>query len=216
MTVISKRDRKPRIKRHRACASEFDYNGWKDYGQWRRQVSGISESESDKGGESIDGKKDCWNKCDFPSQCRWGGKSNLLTSEIEVVPPMTQDGTGASGKGADDRPVGVLLKTSSEHIRGSEQKGHESKFREEMDEAEEMGHCKRDDGIAPLMPTVSDSKTLDDIELEIRKSLQRVSDMASEMMVQICCPILNTESKKVRTSNNWKRARPRSGEVTAY
>lgn len=90
-----------RAKRHRACASEFDYQGWKAWGRWKRSgkeeeemgdevslSSGESESSSsdgiydddDEGGKEEDTcgstplTKDCWTMCDYPSECRWGSR----------------------------------------------------------------------------------------------------------------------------------------------
>ncbi|KAF1979509.1 hypothetical protein BU23DRAFT_636530 [Bimuria novae-zelandiae CBS 107.79] len=51
--------RAARTKRHRACTSEFDYQGWKTWGRWKR--SG----------------RHCWNNCDYPSECRWGRRFGM-------------------------------------------------------------------------------------------------------------------------------------------
>ncbi|KAF3033573.1 hypothetical protein E8E12_004504 [Didymella heteroderae] len=84
---------KRRVKRHKACASEFDYLGWKGWGRWRRAslaprlrpkgtstartemtgVTGITDVEEDAK------KKDCWRDCDYPSQCRWGKRVGIHT-----------------------------------------------------------------------------------------------------------------------------------------
>ena len=41
--------------RHKACASEFDYQGWKVFGTWRREVlRAVAERESEN--EEVEGK----------------------------------------------------------------------------------------------------------------------------------------------------------------
>jgi len=113
---VTKRDRKTGLKvtrKSRACASEFDYQGWKSWGSWRRDVDEqravaealqIENVESQSAsvvprplfapavpqeGQWLQGiwtrkpavestptpdfwQKDCWNTCDYPSECRWG------------------------------------------------------------------------------------------------------------------------------------------------
>ncbi|KAF1834826.1 hypothetical protein BDW02DRAFT_568650 [Decorospora gaudefroyi] len=79
-TTTIKAWRKPsnpsRVRKHRACGSEFDYSGWKAWGRWRR------------GGKRLDsaGKKDCWNTCDYPSECRWGKKFGIHTPVEAMFP----------------------------------------------------------------------------------------------------------------------------------
>ncbi|MCJ1454603.1 hypothetical protein MMC28_004956 [Mycoblastus sanguinarius] len=53
-----------KTKRHKACTSEFDYIRWKEFGNWKRNVPG-PESTSDLC------RKDCEDRCDFPSACHW-------------------------------------------------------------------------------------------------------------------------------------------------
>ncbi|MCJ1484027.1 hypothetical protein MMC06_004195 [Schaereria dolodes] len=52
-------------KKHNACGSVFDYAGWKAWGEWRR----IQRQDVDDLNQ--EGSKDCINRCDYPSQCRW-------------------------------------------------------------------------------------------------------------------------------------------------
>lgn len=56
-------------KHHKACASEFDYGAWKEWNEWRR---GEKNAGKKAGGEEEVGRRMCWEKCNFPSQCRWG------------------------------------------------------------------------------------------------------------------------------------------------
>ena len=86
-TVIANRRRraKPRFKRHRACTSEFDYQGWKKWSNWRRGQTGYTIMHSglstpDSGISMSPPRtsrqhKDCWHRCDYPSECRWGVES---------------------------------------------------------------------------------------------------------------------------------------------
>ncbi|KAF2808116.1 uncharacterized protein BDZ99DRAFT_500368 [Mytilinidion resinicola] len=88
-----------RVRTHRACASEFDYQGWKTWGQWWRGGGGggdedvrmvdaatssdaysFSSSSSDTESEP-DAKpaKSCWDRCDYPSECRWGKQFGVHT-----------------------------------------------------------------------------------------------------------------------------------------
>lgn len=51
-----------RLKKHRACISEFDYSGWADFGAWRSATTGqVVRRDS----------KHCEDECNFPSSCHW-------------------------------------------------------------------------------------------------------------------------------------------------
>jgi hypothetical protein len=63
-----------RKKRGQSCSSEFDYIGWKEWGEWRRKVLGNLEN----GRKANYSAKGC-QKCEFPSQCRYA--SNHTSSE---------------------------------------------------------------------------------------------------------------------------------------
>lgn len=145
---VTKRDRKTGLKvtrKSRACASEFDYQGWKSWGNWRRdveeqraaaealaafdaevEVAVAVESDGDlrvedvakeqglipkplfakqavpavmpEEGEWLSGnifakkaaaaallEKDCWNTCDYPSECRWGKQFGAAQTRAQVV-----------------------------------------------------------------------------------------------------------------------------------
>lgn len=53
-------------KRGRSCSSEFDYIGWREWGEWKRKVLGTLENNI----ETRHVQKGC-EKCDYPSQCRY-------------------------------------------------------------------------------------------------------------------------------------------------
>jgi hypothetical protein len=68
------------VKKHRACASEFDYAAWKALGEWRRDCL-VSPTPSSKY------STDCWRNCDFPSECRWGDKvSQKVEHDSPTIP----------------------------------------------------------------------------------------------------------------------------------
>ncbi|OCK74365.1 hypothetical protein K432DRAFT_409923 [Lepidopterella palustris CBS 459.81] len=95
-----------RVRRHRPCASEFDYQGWKRWGKWRRyeeeehwdpEPVSIFEEDSSASSSSEDERlkevKNCWNNCNYPSECRWGKQFGAHTPAkidapvISVCPP---------------------------------------------------------------------------------------------------------------------------------
>ena len=116
----SKRTGNKKTIRHKACASEFDYQAWKAWGTWRRDVAeqiaaaaALEEFLNDqpmsltvptlpeegrwlKGTwtrKVVSGKstrdfrgKDCWNTCDYPSECRWGKQYGVQTPVVSSTP----------------------------------------------------------------------------------------------------------------------------------
>ena len=91
-----------RVKRHRACASEFDYAGWKVWGRWRRGVGGGSRRVEHEDGKKKEKEKDCWNSCDYPSECRWGKRFGVHTP-VELEFPEVH--VGGSGEDTLNRAV---------------------------------------------------------------------------------------------------------------
>lgn len=123
-TTVVKRSKKNGYKktiRHQACASEFDYQGWKAWGTWRRALAEqveaaellLGEETGDLGlctpttpseSQWLNGrwtqklaplkstkdfwKKNCSDKCDYPSECRWGKQYGVHTpvKATNVVP----------------------------------------------------------------------------------------------------------------------------------
>lgn len=219
MTVISKRDQTPRVKRHRACASEFDYNGWKAIGEWKRKVNAIAEEEVDSDKENTDIEKgqtnwkNCWKNCDYPSQCRWGARVTTEPKK-EVLSTVVEETSGVANK-ENKLSESQLPKTTFEDLLAVDKQnnGRESKFHEEM---EEIGLTDQQPSRDQMADGTITSKALEDIELEIRKSIQRVSEMAAEVMVQFRYPSPNAELKKSRTGRGWKKSKSRSGEVSAF
>ena len=51
-----------KVKKHKACVSEFDYTGWDDFSKWKRAATGQSPRL---------GSRHCEDECIFPSSCHW-------------------------------------------------------------------------------------------------------------------------------------------------
>jgi hypothetical protein len=173
--VRSRKDGSRRLRRHKACASEFDYAGWKDRGVWKRNlltlteqqrqrnspcdsvfdghdsededleeisstasvvspiVAGVSSHTSSwKVAKPIRPVKDCWNRCDYPSECRWGKQFGVDTPvqasfpSLERVPSTPNPNEPSTGDIADvemtDAPA-TLPNTRFEAILSAEQQG---------------------------------------------------------------------------------------------
>ncbi|KAI4143875.1 MAG: hypothetical protein LQ340_006852, partial [Diploschistes diacapsis] len=87
-----------RVKRHKACGSVFDYVGWKEHGEWRRNEVRMRDRDTSRLGLSEQQDRDaedllstdesdaefpsdaenkgkpphnCETDCNFPSECRW-------------------------------------------------------------------------------------------------------------------------------------------------
>ena len=87
MTVAKKKRSKNEnlkavVKRHNPCASEFDYQGWSGWGEWRR------EEQKERCKE--DGKRDCWRCCNFPSECRWGSHIGTMLDSAEALASIAE------------------------------------------------------------------------------------------------------------------------------
>lgn len=106
-TVVkrSKKNNYKKVVRHQACASEFDYQGWKAWGVWRGEVKEqvraaealvrVEEGVWFKGlfGKNGKGKggKDCWNECHYPSECTWSKRfgGGIPTAGASATVPST-------------------------------------------------------------------------------------------------------------------------------
>ncbi|KAG9700544.1 hypothetical protein KCU95_g741, partial [Aureobasidium melanogenum] len=122
--VRSRKDGTKKLRRHKACASEFDYAGWKDWGVWKRNLllltqqqrqrnspcdSVFDDDSEDEVEEIITASvispitagvpgtsswstvkpiKDCWNRCDYPSECRWGKQFGVDTPLQPTFPTL--------------------------------------------------------------------------------------------------------------------------------
>lgn len=70
--------KKKKKRKGLSCSSEFDYIGWREWGEWKRRTL----SNLENGGERKACAKDC-QKCEFPSQCRYA--STRTTAEKGAV-----------------------------------------------------------------------------------------------------------------------------------
>ncbi|KPI41390.1 uncharacterized protein AB675_9055 [Cyphellophora attinorum] len=66
-------------KKGQACSSEFDYEGWDEYGEWKREALAIM------GQAKV--LKRC-DKCDFPSMCRTPPEQFPVKKEKKSPPPV--------------------------------------------------------------------------------------------------------------------------------
>lgn len=61
--------RKRRRKQVKGCRAEFDYAGWSRNNIWRRETAVVKAGRRGEEVVTKVGSKDCWNECDFPSEC---------------------------------------------------------------------------------------------------------------------------------------------------
>ncbi|KAI5250766.1 hypothetical protein E4T42_04770 [Aureobasidium subglaciale] len=154
--VKSRKDNIKRLRRHKACASEFDYAGWKDWGVWKRGLIALTEQQrqlaksrdsdlddEESGDEALEeittqasrrtsawrvGKpviptrpvKDCWNRCDYPSDCRWGKQFGVETPLQATFPVLHRVSSTPNTKRTISEDVDfedVDLSTAKTHFR---------------------------------------------------------------------------------------------------
>ena len=75
-------------KRGKACASEFDYQGWKAWGEWRRKEM-AARTASIGVPQRPKMKKDCEHRCDYPSDCRWGNHATPASPTTPAPAPTS-------------------------------------------------------------------------------------------------------------------------------
>ena len=71
-----------KVKKHKACISEFDYSGWEDFGRWKGATTGQIVRP---------GNKHCEDECDFPSSCHWKEQHAVQKTEIGFLDPRCLD-----------------------------------------------------------------------------------------------------------------------------
>lgn len=146
-TTTTKRSRKSGrvVRRHKACASEFDYGGWKAWGGWRRdcreqrEAAGrlgrfLDDGEEEEvgapgGAEGVvammmqggragargptdAGAKDCWNTCDYPSECRWGKQYGVSTPVVSPPSPPSRPTAPSAPTTAESGFADILISIS--------------------------------------------------------------------------------------------------------
>ncbi|KAL3427874.1 hypothetical protein PVAG01_01383 [Phlyctema vagabunda] len=87
--AVGKRRRPPR-----SCTAQFDYAGWERYNHWRREVSLLKAKKAEKAekaGKEYEYRtsKNCWEDCDFPSECL--GEPTRVVKHPSI-PEMVEDG----------------------------------------------------------------------------------------------------------------------------
>lgn len=103
-----------RTKKHGACNSEFDYSGWKNWSRWRRDgprnkaALDTGSSAGTKDGDIPTKKKDCWNTCDYPSECKWGNKFGIHTPVESGFPVVEADAKTTLNSHANTTSKGTL------------------------------------------------------------------------------------------------------------
>jgi hypothetical protein len=74
------------LRRRAACASEFDYAGWRGWGEWRRARLLLQAPRRRRrrcrSGAGAAAAAGCDADCDFPSQCRWVAAQALPTAAV--------------------------------------------------------------------------------------------------------------------------------------
>ncbi|KAB8301226.1 hypothetical protein EYC80_003113 [Monilinia laxa] len=111
--------KKRRRRQPRGCRAEFDYTGWEQYNQWRRETAAQkSESHALQNPRFIPPLKtgkDCHRDCDFPSECQTLHIQSALTpktrqkSEPEVIFPISLTSTEERQRLEDEREDQQLI-----------------------------------------------------------------------------------------------------------
>ena len=88
-----------KVKKHRACISEFDYRGWEDFGRWKRATAGHVVSS-----------KHCEDECIFPSSCHWTEHHAVQETKSKNIDPscldMESDTSSVKGTSTDQTSTG--------------------------------------------------------------------------------------------------------------
>ncbi|KAF2012185.1 hypothetical protein BU24DRAFT_495251 [Aaosphaeria arxii CBS 175.79] len=133
------RKSRKRVKRHRACPSEFDYQGWKVWGRWKRSgkksidlydefIEDVDAVEKDHYGKKERGMtKDCWNTCDYPSECRWGRQYGVHSPLVQEVPSVALSPVSPPSP-TPSNLEGVLKPENVKACEEAEKKGEKTDF----------------------------------------------------------------------------------------
>ncbi len=89
------------MRKHNACASEFDYVGWKAWAEWRQDVHAYTPRN--------DGKKNCNNACAYPSECRWGKKHCVNSTTTKATYEAYSPSSTPSAPTKTDKPRSSLF-----------------------------------------------------------------------------------------------------------
>ncbi|KAI5928205.1 hypothetical protein F4810DRAFT_183597 [Camillea tinctor] len=108
------------------CASEFDYQGWTEWGAWRRKVLGM-EAIGPAGAKQrerafVKNTQNCWNDCDYPSECHHtryrvarDGLQNGYETESPVEEPQSPSRIETCPRSPDDElPLNEALELTED------------------------------------------------------------------------------------------------------
>ncbi len=78
------------------CRAEFDYQGWEEWGAWRRKVLGLEArtAQPQRDRAFLHRAHDCWLDCDYPSQCHH--ERAQLAAEAAVAAAAASSNSGIS------------------------------------------------------------------------------------------------------------------------
>ena len=120
-----------KVKKHKACVSEFDYTGWEDFGRWKKTITRQIAKF---------GAKHCEDECNFPSSCHWkeeyivretvaanfdpfcletGPEASLIKSKV-AAPPSVGKYTDKVGRTTGERTMQVAEESLSRSAEESQ------------------------------------------------------------------------------------------------
>ncbi|KAI1636219.1 hypothetical protein F4809DRAFT_405293 [Biscogniauxia mediterranea] len=109
------------------CVSEFDYQGWAEWGAWRRKVLGI-EAMGPTGAKKrerafVTKTHNCWTDCDYPSEChheRYRIATEAVQNGYRSAEPLDEEPQSASRIASvprspdDELPLNVALELTED------------------------------------------------------------------------------------------------------
>jgi hypothetical protein len=111
--MLSRKEGKKVYRRHTPCSSEFDYRGWKAWGEWRRRQLTLPDLR-----RGTPWTRGCGCFCDFPSECRWDLSPACSSPAAAGLLPSSTDGGSESEleTGSSTNGDGVSRKESGDGI----------------------------------------------------------------------------------------------------
>ena len=182
---VRKRTKKGiKVKKVKACQSEFDYVGWQKWGEWKRSQIGQYHQSQDQPA------RHCSLKCDWPSQCRWAPDLNQpdrpdnerdhQESSLGEPPPKDEEPSTES----DDNSLARQTGTYIEKIYTATQKltSQWTSLLTPIQEQEEEQSCTGADEFLklgrsrPAMPMTTEPQT----KLLLRSGIPQIGPLAFE------------------------------------
>ncbi|RYP01255.1 hypothetical protein DL764_006258 [Monosporascus ibericus] len=126
-TRLSGRGRGKKRRRENSgyCRAEFDYQGWEEWGAWRRKVLGREAVQRSRDRAFLDREHDCWLDCDYPSQCHherarlaavaavaessYAVALGTVIEEPELSPPIVERAPAPPDPDNDDLQMNEML-----------------------------------------------------------------------------------------------------------